>query len=81
MQSVLENLISRLRFVLKHNDNDVLSTYISIQMCNGCWGVVSRDGLGLGGIIDAPGYRAHSSVAMARMFKGIRVSASSSTPD
>ena len=52
-----------------------------IQMCNGCWGVVSRDGLGLGGIIDAPGYRAHSSVAMARMFKGIRVSASSSTPD
>ena len=35
--------------------------------------VVSRDGLGLGRIIGAPGYRAHSSVAMARMFKGIRL--------
>ena len=34
-------------------------------------GVVSRDGLGLGRI-GAPGYRAHSSVAMAPMFKGIR---------
>ena len=35
-------------------------------------GVVSRDGLGLGRI-DAPGYRAHRSVAMAPMFKGIRL--------
>ena len=35
-------------------------------------GVVSRDGLGLGRIIGAPGYRAHRSVAMAPMFKGIR---------
>ena len=36
------------------------------------WGaVVSRDGLRLG-CIGAPGYRAHSSVAMAPMFKGIR---------
>ena len=34
-------------------------------------GVVSRDGLGLG-CIGAPGYRAHRSVAMAPMFKGIR---------
>ena len=34
-------------------------------------GVVSRDGLGLGRI-GAPGYRAHRSVAMAPMFKGIR---------
>ena len=34
-------------------------------------GVVSRDGLGLGRI-GAPGYRAHCSVAMAPMFKGIR---------
>ena len=33
--------------------------------------VVSRDGLGLGRI-GAPGYRAHSSVAMAPMFRGIR---------
>ena len=33
-------------------------------------GVVSRDGLGLGRI-GAPGYRAHRSVAMAPMFKGI----------
>ena len=32
---------------------------------------MSRDGLGLGRI-GAPGYRAHRSVAMARMFKGIR---------
>ena len=40
-------------------------------MCNGFWGVVSRDGLGLGRI-GAPGYRAHRSVAMALMFKGIR---------
>ena len=35
---------------------------------------MSRDGLGLG-CIGAPGYRAHArmrSVAMARMFKGIR---------
>ena len=32
---------------------------------------MSRDGLGLGGI-GAHGYRAHSSVAMAPMFKGIR---------
>ena len=30
-----------------------------------------RDGLGLGRI-GAPGYRAHHSVAMAPMFKGIR---------
>ena len=30
-----------------------------------------RDGLGLGRL-GAPGYRAHSSVAMAPMFKGIR---------
>ena len=35
-------------------------------------GVVSRDGLGLGRIA-APGYRAMRSVAMARMFKGIRL--------
>ena len=35
-------------------------------------GVVSRDGLGLGRIIGAPGYRANRSVAMAPMFKGIR---------
>ena len=35
-------------------------------------GVVSRNGLGLGRIIGAPGYRAHRSVAMAPMFKGIR---------
>ena len=42
------------------------------QMCNGfLGGVVSRDGLGLGRI-GAPGYRAHRSVAMAPMFKGIR---------
>ena len=45
------------------------------QMCNvfflGGGGVVSRDGLGLGRI-GAPGYRAHRSVAMAPMFKGIR---------
>ena len=34
-------------------------------------GVVSRDGLVLGRIC-APGYRAHRSVAMAPMFKGIR---------
>ena len=34
-------------------------------------GVVSRDGLELG-CIGAPGYRAHRSVAMAPMFKGIR---------
>ena len=34
-------------------------------------GVVSRDGLGLG-CIGKPGYRAHRSVAMAPMFKGIR---------
>ena len=34
-------------------------------------GVVSRDGLGLGRI-GAPGYRAHRSVAMAPIFKGIR---------
>ena len=34
-------------------------------------GVLSRDGLGLG-LIGAPGYRAHRSVAMAPMFKGIR---------
>ena len=34
-------------------------------------GVVSRDGLGLG-CIGAPGYRAHSSVATAPMFKGIK---------
>ena len=34
-------------------------------------GVVSRDGLGLRRI-GAPGYRAHRSVAMAPMFKGIR---------
>ena len=34
-------------------------------------GVVSRDGLGLGRV-GAPGYRAHCSVAMAPMFKGIR---------
>ena len=34
-------------------------------------GVVSRYGLGLGRI-GAPGYRAHRSVAMAPMFKGIR---------
>ena len=34
------------------------------------WGVVSRDGLGLGRI-GAPGYRAHSYVAMVPMFKGI----------
>ena len=34
-------------------------------------GVLSRDGLGLGRI-GAPGYRAHRSVAMAPMFKGIR---------
>ena len=34
-------------------------------------GVVCRDGLGLGRL-GAPGYRAHSSVAMAPMFKGIR---------
>ena len=34
-------------------------------------GVVSRDGLGLGRI-GVPGYRAHRSVAMAPMFKGIR---------
>ena len=40
-------------------------------MCNGFWGVVSRDGLGLG-CIGAPGYRADRSVAMAPMFKGIR---------
>ena len=43
-----------------------------VQWC--LWGVVSRDGLGLGRI-RAPGYRAHSymrSVAMAPMFKGIR---------
>ena len=33
--------------------------------------VVSRDGLGLGRI-GTPGYRAHRSVAMAPMFKGIR---------
>ncbi len=32
---------------------------------------MSRDGLRLG-CIGAPGYRAHSSVAMAPMFKGIR---------
>ena len=32
---------------------------------------MSRDGLGLGRI-GAPGYRAHRSVAMAPMFKGIR---------
>ena len=41
-------------------------------MCNGCWGVVGRDGFGLRRI-GAPGYRAHSSVAMARMFKAIRL--------
>ena len=35
-------------------------------------GVVGRDGFGLRRI-GAPGYRAHSSVAMARMFKGIRL--------
>ena len=40
-----------------------------VQRCLG--GVVSRDGLGLGRI-GAPGYRAHRSVAMAPMFKGIR---------
>ena len=34
-------------------------------------GVGSRDGLGLGRI-GTPGYRAHRSVAMAPMFKGIR---------
>ena len=34
-------------------------------------GVVSRVGLGLGRI-GAPGYRAHRSVAMAPIFKGIR---------
>ena len=34
-------------------------------------GVVSMDGLGLGRI-GAPGYRAHRSVTMAPMFKGIR---------
>ena len=33
---------------------------------------MSRDGLGLRRIIGAPGYRAHRSVAMAPMFKGIR---------
>ena len=42
-------------------------------MCNGFWGVVRRDGLGLGRIIGAPGYRAHRSVAMAPMFKGIGI--------
>ena len=45
------------------------------QNASGCamvfWGVVSRDGLGLGRI-GAPGYRAHRSVTMAPMFKGIR---------
>ena len=39
-------------------------------MCNGFWRC-GRDGLGLGRI-GAPGYRAHRSVAMAPMFKGIR---------
>ena len=34
-------------------------------------GVVRWDGLGLGRI-GAPGYRAHSPVAMAPMFNGIR---------
>ena len=34
-------------------------------------GVVSRDGLGLRRI-GVPGYRAHRSVAMAPMFKGIK---------
>ena len=46
--------------------------FLIIQMWNGFfWGVVSRDGLGLGRT-GAPGYRAHRSVAMAPMFKGIR---------
>ena len=36
---------------------------VKIQMCNGVWGL---------GRIGAPGYRAHRSVAMAPMFKGIR---------
>ena len=40
-------------------------------MCDGLGGVVSRDSLGLGRI-GSPGYRAHRSVAMAPMFKGIR---------
>ena len=34
-------------------------------------GVVSRDGLGLGRIIGAPGYRAHRSVAMALRVLGL----------